>query len=382
MRCATSRRTRILTRLVAVTTLSLVASGSALISSATGASSGSTATASADQRETLVGNPLAGREWGVYKGPAEMAWAPYVKATGKRKARLATIALAPKAKWFGAWIPDRDIASKVDDYIATSQAGNADALVQLAVFRMVPWEHEACRRLPTRAEKKSYRRWTRRFARAVGDTPTALILQPDGPFALCAPGRSKVLSKLIAYSTRVYAALPNTSVYIDAGAADWPAPGNGGGVKSAVKILVRAGVKHARGFALNSTHYSSTDLEVERGTQIIEALERRGIRDKHFVVNTSSNGHPFPFGSYTGSDSNNAKVCRTKNEPASSTCISLGIPPTTEVADPRWGLSALTNERAALHVDGYLWFGRPWLHRQAKPFVMKRALRLVRSSPY
>ena len=382
MRCAAPHRTRFLTRLVTVTALSLVASGSALVAASPVASSGAAASASASQRGTAGDNPLAGREWGVYKGPAEMAWAPYVKATGKRKARLATIALAPKAKWFGAWIPDRDIASKVEDYIATSQEGNPDALVQLAVFRMDPWEHEACRRLPTKAEKKSYRVWTRRFARAVGDTPTALILQPDGPFALCAPGGSKVHSRLIAYSTRVYSALPNTSVYIDAGAADWPAPGAGGGVNSAVKLLVRAGVKHARGFAPNSTHYSSTDLEVERGTEIVEALERRGIEDKRFVVNTSSNGHPFPFGTYTGSDSNNAGVCRTKNEPASTTCISLGIPPTTEVADPRWGLAALTNERAARHVDAYLWFGRPWLHRQASPFVMKRALRLVRSSPY
>lgn len=372
----------IVARLVAATALSLIASGSALGTASTVASAGTPAATGAEERETSAGNRLVGREWGVYKGPAEMAWEPYVKATGRKKKLLATIALAPKAKWFGAWIADRDIAAKVEDYIAKSQDGNPDALVQLAVFRMVPWEHEACRRLPTEAEKKSYRVWTRRFARAVGDTPTALILQPDGPFALCAPGGSTAPSRLIAYSTRVYSALPNTSVYIDAGAADWPAPGNGGGVRSAVKLLVRAGVEHARGFALNSTHYSSTDLEVERGTEIVEALERRGITDKHFVVNTSSNGHPFPFGTYTGPDPNNAKVCRTGNEPASTTCVTLGIPPTAEVAHPRWGLSDLTNERAAAHVDAYLWFGRPWLHRQAKPFVMKRALRLVRSSPY
>ncbi len=380
MRRSTAHRTRLLSCLLAVTALSLVVSGAAP-ATPTKETSTSAATSDASRREASD-NPLAGRPWGVYQGPAEMAWAPYVKATGKRKKRLATIALAPKAKWFGAWISDRSIGQKVDEYITNAQGGNADALVQLAVFRMVPWEHEACKRLPTKAEKKSYRRWTRRFAAAVGDTPTALILQPDGPFALCAPGGSRVFSRLIAYSTRVYAALPNTSVYIAAGSADWPAPGGGGGVDSAVKLLVRAGVADARGFALNSTHYSSTEREVERGTEIVEALDRLGVSGKHFVVNTSSNGHPFPFGTYTGSDSHNADVCRTGSEPVTRTCISLGIPPTTEVSDDRWGLSARTNKRAAEHVDAYLWFGRPWLYRQNQPFVMKRALGLIRSSPY
>ena len=59
-----------------------------------------------------------------------------------------------------------------------------------------------------------------------------------------------------------------------------------------------------------------------------------------------------------------------------------GDSPTTEVSDDRWGLSARTNKRAAEHVDAYLWFGRPWLYRQNQPFVMKRALGLIRSSPY
>ena len=49
----------------------------------------------------------------------------------------------------------------------------------------------------------------------------AIIMQPDGPFVLCAPGDSKLPAKLIKYGVRKLSALPNTSVYIDAGAADW-----------------------------------------------------------------------------------------------------------------------------------------------------------------
>jgi hypothetical protein len=328
----------------------------------------------------VTGNPLAGRPWGVYKGRADQSWEPYASSTGSRRALLATIALRPKAKWFGSWISNNDISEKVRAYIDNSQAGRPNALVQMTVFRMVPWEHKACERLPTTAEQISYKQWTNRFARAVGDTPTAIVLQPDGPFALCAPGGSTTPSALIAYSARVFSALPNTSVYIEAGAADWPAAGRQGGVSAAVRILVRGGVRYTRGFALNGTHYSSTANEVARGAAIAKALAARGLAGKHFVVNTSSNGHPFTFGSYTGPDPDNAWVCRSVTD--RRTCVKLGIPPTANVASPRWRQSATTNRLARTYVDGYLWFGRPWLHRQADPFDMARALQLARTSPY
>jgi len=334
------------------------------------------------QPAAAAGNPLAGRPWGVYKGRAEQSWQPYDKATGTRKELLAKIALRPKAKWFGGWIPNGEIASKVRAYIGNAQAGNPDALVQMTIFRMRPWEREACRRLPTAAEQASYKEWTRRFAGAIGNAHTAIVLQPDGPFALCAPGGSRIPSSLIAYSTKRFSALPNTSVYVEAGAGDWPAAGRQGGVEAAVRILVRGGVRYARGFALNSTHYSSTPREVARGAAIAKALAAKGILGKHFVVNTSSNGHPFTFGSYTGSDPNNATVCRTRFEPATRTCVTLGIPPTTRVASTRWGLPSTTRALAARYVDAYMWFGRPWLYRQADPFVMSRALQLVQTTPY
>jgi hypothetical protein len=321
------------------------------------------ATESPLRRAATPKNPLAGRPWGVYKGRADQAWEPYVNATGTRKRLLAKIALRPKAKWFGAWISNDEIADKVRAYIDNAQAGNPEALVQMTVFRMVPWERNACTRLPTAAEQASYKQWTDRFARAIGAAHTAIVLQPDGPFALCAPAGARVPSQLVAYSARVFSALPHTSVYVEVGAADWPAPGRQGGVDAAVKIAVRGGVQYARGIALNGTHYSSTAKEVTRGVAIVRALAARGITGKHIVVNTSSNGHPFTFGSYTGPDPDNAFVCRSKTEPAKRTCVTLGIPPTANVTNPRWRQTATTN-------------------RLADPFVMDRALQLVRSTPY
>ena len=64
------------------------------------------------------------------------------------------------------------------------------------------------------------------------------------------------------------------------------------------------------------------------------------------------------------------------------TCVTLGIPPTTDVADSRWGLSPADRALAAANVDAYLWIGRPWLFMQADPFLTKRALWLARTTPW
>jgi hypothetical protein len=376
-----TRSARRLAPLLAGASLVAATLGGSVLSSA-GPSSTDPADAVPAVAKRATDNPLAGRPWGVYQGKGDQAWQPYATATGSRKALLAKIALRPKAKWFGAWIPNTKIADTVRAYVAGSQAGNPEALVQLTVFSMKPWEHDACKRLPTAAEQARYRDWTDRFASAIGSAHAAIVLQPDGPFALCAPGGSTLPSSLIAYASKTFSALPNTSVYVEAGAADWPAAGRQGGVDAAVRILVQGGVQYARGFALNGTHYSSTPNEVARGAAIVAALEARGISGKHFVVNTSSNGHPFTFGSYTGADPDNAFVCHTLADPVTRTCVTLGIPPTADVAAAQWGLPATTRSLAAEHVDGYLWFGRPWLYRQADPFVMSRALQLVRTTPY
>ena len=320
-------------------------------------------------------NPLADRTWAVYKGNQEQAWAPYTAATGVTKDLLAKIALRPKSKWFGAWIKPADIASKVRSHILTAQAGDPDALVQMTTFAMKPWEHDACRSLPTDAQKTFYKRWTDEFARGIGDAHVALVLQADGPFALCAPGGSKVYSNLIAYSAKVFGSLPHTAVYIDAGAADWLRDST----SKAAQLLIPAGVKYVRGFALNSTHYSPTEREVRFGAAVVRELRERGITGKRFIVNTASNGRGFAGYEYKGTNFDNARVC---SSPLDTVCVSLGIPPTMDVDNPLWGLSDVAARQAATYCDAYMWFGRPWLYMQADPFDLQRALQLVRTSPY
>ena len=324
-------------------------------------------------------NPLAGRPWGVYRGGADPAWAPYVNASGWRKRLLATIALTPKAKFFGAWIPDSQVAAKVRQYVDTATGGDPDVLVQLTLFRMVPWEGEACHRLPTKAERASYRRYVDTVAHTLGDTPTAVVLQPDGPFLRCVPHRSPVPAALLSYAARTLSAQPHVSVYVEMGSADWfrDQPGD------AVAMLESAGVQYARGFALDSSHFDSVARQIDFGAAIVDALAQDGIRNRHFVIDTSDSGHPFTGAWYHEHHPDRplgyAEPCRSDGQ---DHCVALGIPPTTDVGAATWGLSDRRVRTAERLVDGYLWVSRPWLAHQSGAFSMDRALAEVRHSPY
>ncbi|MDO9456296.1 glycoside hydrolase family 6 protein [Nocardioides sp.] len=325
-------------------------------------------------------NPLAGQEWGVYLGPAEHSYDPWRNAEGETKAAIGEILLQPKAKWFGRWIPDDDIASKVGEYIRDTTHGDPDVMAQMTIFRMKPWEGDACKRLPTAAETASYKRYITSAAQAIGDTRMAVVLQPDGPFARCAPGGSKAPSRLIAWSARVLSALPRTQVYIDMGSPGWFR----NDITDAVRMLVDAGVADTRGFALSITHMDTTRQSVNFGSRIVDALAARGITGKHFVVDTSDNGRGFSGKQFRkvyprSIPINWAKMCRT---PDQKLCVALGVPPTTDVANPRWGLPARINRLAAKNVDAYLWINRPWLYQQTVPFKVDYALALADQNPY
>jgi hypothetical protein len=318
------------------------------------------------------GNPLAGMPWGIYTGPAHNSVYPfYERASGRNRRLLAKIAQRPMTFWFGDWFTDDEARTVAQDFIADVTGGNPDVLSQIAVFRMDPWEGQACPRGSwNAANRASYRAWINHFAAGIGSSRVALVLQPDLPFAMCAP--SRVPLRLVNYAARRFNALPHTTVYIDAGAHYWPT------FKQAVWMLEQAGIRYARGFSLNTTEYDSTGAELEYGARIAQALAASGYPNKHLVVNTAENGAPFLNGQYAG-DIGNPRVCRNRYD---AICATLGIPPTTDVASPRWHLPGYDRGLAARYADAYLWIGRPWLDYGADPFDLRRALALAASSPW
>ncbi|WP_165354461.1 glycoside hydrolase family 6 protein [Nocardioides glacieisoli] len=327
-------------------------------------------------------NPLAGRLWGVYRGPQDQVWRPFTRSTGATREALATIADRPRTKWYGSFVPDRKIRSTVTSYLASAQAGNPETLAQTAVFRMKPWEGEACRRATTPAEAASYRTWISELAAGIGSAHMLVVMQPDGPFLLCAPDRA-AKSALLTWATQTLSALPNTSVYIDAGAADWCENGTAQESYRCAEILKLSGIQYARGFALDSTHYNGPVENIDRGAEILELLQAAGYGEKHFIVDTAKSGRPTRWPDMVPASKkdvrNNARTCTTRTM---KRCVTLGIPPTPRPADPQWGLPEPQRTIAAQYVDGFVWFGRPWLYNQADPFVASRALDMARSTPW
>jgi endoglucanase len=327
-------------------------------------------------------NPLAGRLWGVYHGPQDQVWRPFTRATGRTRSALATIAERPRTKWYGSFVPDNRIRATVSSYVTSAQAGNPETLAQMAVFRMKPWEGEACTRPTTPAEAASYRTWVQELAAGIGTAHTLVVMQPDGPFLLCAPDRA-AKSELLTWATQTLSALPDTSVYIDAGAADWCENGTAQESFRCAEILELAGIEYARGFALDSTHYAGPVENIDRGSEILALLAADGYDEKHFIVDTAKSGRPTLWRDMvpaTKTDlKNNARTCTTRTM---TRCVTLGIPPTPRPADPQWGLPPEQRAVAARSVDGFVWLGRPWLFNQADPFVARRALDMARTTPW
>ena len=224
-------------------------------------------------------DPLVGLPWGNYSGRDDEVFPAYRQAQGENKRLLGLIALRPRVRWFGSWYSDAYSAAR--DYIDNVTQGDPNTLAQLAVFRVEPWEAAACRALPSAAAQSSYRRWIDSFAAGIGSARVALILQPDLPFASCAPHHSRLPLQLVAYAAQRFSALAHTSVYIDAGAGDWAS------VRQATSLLLGAGVRYARGFALNATHYDSTQRQIQYGAQVVGALARAGVRGRHIEINTA-----------------------------------------------------------------------------------------------
>ena len=322
-------------------------------------------------------NPLANITWGNYTSSIDPVFKAYDSATGTDKKLLGRIAFKPRMRWFGAWIPDNMISTVLTQYIANVTGGKPDVLVQMTIFRLVPWENAATKQLPTKADIASYKTWINNAAQAIGSTHVAMVLQPDMPFALKTPHHSHWAENLVRFAAATFAKLPNTAVYIDAGAADWLP------LAQAVSLLRASGVGAARGFALDATHYDSAGSEVAFGSKIVARLNRVGVRNKHFVINTADTGKPFTFGQYyakhPGGDFGNAQTCTSKTE---TRCVTLGIPPTPLVGLARWRLPAKDVPLARKNCDGYLWVGRPWLYSQAGKFALARALAVARTTPF
>jgi len=336
------------------------------------------------------GNPLAGGLWSVNTGYWDQGlFSAYTKATGSDQAYLAKSALQPRALWFTLGNSGHS-STAVANYIATEQHGDPSVLVQMAIFGIWGYggEDNRLKQPLTATEIADYQAWIQSVSAQIGTARVAIILEPD--LALAVKRRDLPKSQrtkgargrqlLAAYAAKTFHDHnPQAAVYLDAGDADWLT------IPQATALLQRSGIQYARGFALGATHYSSTQDDIEHGAALVAALARKGVTS-HLVIDTADNGRPFTYAQFyrrhpatKGGFFDDSFPCRSQR---ATVCNALGVPPTWKVTSTALSLTAAQRRTAARLVDGYLWFGRPWLKDQATPFVAKKAILAGKYSPF
>ena len=259
--------------------------------------------------------------------------------------------------------------------MAASQNGNPNALTEFATFELNPWENQMANGVDKPAVHGSWNvssdeAWYRNMAAGIGNARALVIMQVDLPVALKIP--STAPERIDTYAARVLSAKPYTTVYIDGGTTGWLTAAQD------ASLLIRNGIRYARGFALDDTDYDPTATEDEFGAKVVAALAKLGVRGKHFIVNTDENGQPYKPDQVPGRGINDAPICHGRIQTA---CQRTGIPPTTNVASSLWHLGSTASKDAQLYCDGYVWSGQPW-DIDGGPFVPQYALWLAENGEY
>jgi endoglucanase len=263
------------------------------------------------------GNPFSGANLYVLKpgdvgADAAQAAQAMAQSNPGDAAEMSKIAAQPWAEWYGGWLsnPGGLFKQRVQQWYALNLA-----TAFIAVYNL---PHRDCSGVFSAGGASSpaaYKAWIDNMAGGIGAYPTIVVIEPDGlPDTPCLGSLGAQRLQLVTYATKTLASLPNTSVYIDAGRSDWLPAGR------MISLLKRAGVRYARGFALDVTGYATTGAELRYGNTIARALG-----GKHFIINTSRNGNG-PLGA---KNAHNVRElwCNTPGR-------ALGARPTTSTGDP------------------------------------------------
>ena len=273
------------------------------------------------------GNPLAGvRLFVDHHSPSWHQWRVFRRSGQRRKAALIwRIAREPRALWFGRFTAPH-FRRKVRRQIVRAKRRRSVPI--LTVMRA---EANHCGPWYTGGgpvEDARTRAWYRRLARTIKRARVVIAFEPDSLGTLDCQARSRRDDRLrlLGYGVRVLSRLPNTTIYLDAGASDWePA-------RRTARKLRAIGIGRVRGFMLNTTHYDWTRANIRYGLRIA-----RMTGGKHFVIDTSGNGRgPVHYRRAGG---------RRITVWCNPGMRGLGTPPTTNTSNPM--------------ADAYLWINRP-----------------------
>jgi len=291
------------------------------------AGAGLLATVGQAPAQSSTDNPLAGLTfYNDPESPSMLEWRHLTRTGQRAKADLIwKIAREPKAVWVGRFTRP-NFYVKVHRIFDAAQAQGA-----VPVITVLRAQSTGCS--PTYdgggpAEDRRTRAWYDDLARAIGGEQVVIAYEPDslGTLECHKPSRRDDRLRLLRYGIDQLSALPNATIYIEAGASDWQ-----GASRMAPKLRA-VGIAKVRGFMLNATHYDWTKSNIKYGLQL-----SRLVGGKHFIINTAENGRG-PLHQRLP----NGRVLNVWCNPPDR---GLGPPPTTDTSNSM--------------ADAYLWINRP-----------------------
>ncbi|NWA24615.1 glycoside hydrolase family 6 protein [Pseudomonas gingeri] len=216
--------------------------------------------------------------------------AQWVKANPDtpRSAKIqAAIASVPSAHWLTGTSQTTDkLTNAVSQYVEA--ANKADKTPILVAYNLPGRDCSGGASAGGAANAVEYRDWIDRFINGIGDKPAVIILEPDAladSECLTQPKRDERLA-LFNYAVSGFKQrAPSAAVYLDAGNAGWKPSGTMAGYLNA------AGMKDARGFALNVSNFYTLDQSRTYGDAINARLSADYGYAKSMVIDTSRNGN-------------------------------------------------------------------------------------------
>ncbi|WP_037378689.1 glycoside hydrolase family 6 protein [Serratia sp. M24T3] len=205
-----------------------------------------------------------------------------------------SIANVPMARWFTGSLRDKDnLSQQVSSYVSAAVKKHQ---VPLMVAYNIP--HRDCSGVASAggaATPESYRQWVNEFANGVKGRKAVIVLEPDslGDIGCLDKEQQSVRLGLLKYAVDTFnSKAPAAQLYLDAGNARWkPAA-------VMAEYLDNAGLKNAKGFALNVSNSYSTPESISYADRInIILLKNYGYK-KTILIDTSRNGQAAKAGEW------------------------------------------------------------------------------------
>lgn len=211
------------------------------------------------------------------------AWVRQHPEDPRAKKIARSIADVPAARWFGDW--NSDVGTAVGKFV---KAANAAYRVPMLVAYDIP--DRDCEGASAGGAKNdsAYRTWIDGFAHGIGEKMAIVIVEPDAlAQAECRknPEVRKTRLGLLHYAlSSLRSNAPGAQVYLDGGNPHWiPA-------QEMARRMEVAGIKEAKGFALNVSNFYPTQDSLTYAAAINAKLMDAFGYTRAAIIDTSRNG--------------------------------------------------------------------------------------------